>query len=470
MRLPPARRRLVAMLSAAALALGPPAMAETLEDALALAYGTNPALAAERARVRAQDESFVQARSQALPSVTGSITAGTADSDSTRFDFNTFEPLPGASDSFRYALSASQNIYRGGRTGAAMDQALANIYAARAQLASAEQSVLLAAVTAYMDVRRDEAILAIRQNNVAVLERQLQASRDRFEVGEITRTDVSLSEAQLARARSDYAAAQAALTQSRAAYEQVVGQAPGTLEPEPPLPELPTDLEQAFALALENNPDVIAAAYSEDAAEAAVRNAKGAMYPSVSVSAEASHSESYRGGPWEFEGFGGDPSGVDQTSITGRVSIPIFSGNALSSSLRQARQSESSARLQLRDVERRVRELVSRAWSAYIASESQTVSSAEQVRAAELAFEGTEAEAAVGLRTTLDVLIANQDLLDAQLALVQAERNAYVAGFALLEAVGRVNPAYLGLDVDIYDPSDNLSDVRRRYLGIGVLE
>jgi TolC family type I secretion outer membrane protein len=458
---------------AAALMLAPTAaQAQSLPDALALTYDTNPTLAAERARVRAQDESFVQARSSALPSVTGNISVGTSDTErSGDPDFGAFLPLNSTSDTISYSLSATQNLFRGGRTGAAMDQALANILSARAQLLSTEQNVLLSAVSAFMDVRRDEAILVIRANNVQVLERQLQASRDRFEVGEITRTDVSQAEARLAGARSEYAAAQAALATSRATYEQVVGQAPGTLEPEPPLPALPATLEEAWELAMDANPDVMAAAFSEEAAQASVRGAKGAMLPTVSVSTTAQHQRSFNpSGPFDFSEETELSTWNEGISVQGRVSVPLFSGNALSSSLRQARQSESGARLQLRDAERRAREAVSTAWSAYLASLSQTASSAEQVRANELAYEGVEAEAAVGLRTTLDVLNAEQELLNARLALVQAQRNGYVAGFRVLQSIGAVNALNLNLDVELYDPAVNLSSVRRRYLGIGLLE
>lgn len=469
-----ARRQRTRLFSAAAvvaaLALAPAgAGAETLQDALALAYSTNPSLDAARAQLRAQDESFIQARSQALPSLTGNIQAGTSDNQRTGSDpqFGTLLASSIDTDSIQYSLSATQNLFRGGRTGAAMDQAMANILSGRAQLSSAEQQVLVEAVTAYMDVRRDEAILAIRENNVNVLDRQLQASRDRFEVGEITRTDVSQAEARLAGARSEYAAAQAALTTSRAAYERIVGQYPGTLEPEPPLPALPADLEAAYEAAMDSNPDVIAAAFQEEAAGAAVRSARGALLPSVSISASASSGDSYPSGPFEFEG---SSSTTEQTSITGRISIPLFSGNALSSQVRSARQNESAARLSLRDTERRAREAVSSAWSAYLASVSQTESTAEQVRANELAYEGVEAEAAVGLRTTLDVLNAEQELLNARLAQVQAQRNAYVAGFRVLQAVGAVNPENLALDVEVYDPSVNLRRVKRQFLGIGVLD
>ena len=444
------------------------ASAQTLEDSLALAYTSNPNLVSQRAQVRALDENFVQARSPALPSVSATVQTSTSSNvrSGTDPDFG-FALNSSDSDSLSYSLSADQTLYRGGRTRAAMDQALANIYAARAQLSSTEQSVLLDAVSAFMNVRRDEAILDIRANNVAVLERQLDASSDRFEVGEITRTDVSQAEARLAGARSQLAAAQAALTASRAGYERVVGQAPGTLAEPPPLPPLPEDLQAAFDLALENNPDVIAADFAEEAATAGVRNAKGAMLPTVSLSASASSSDSYNSGPFEFEG---SPFESESTQVGGRVSIPLYSAGVNSSSLRQARQNEARARSDRRNVERLVRESVSTAWSGYLAAQSQMESTSEQARANELAFEGVEAEAAVGLRTTLDVLNAEQELLNARLAFEQAERDAYVAAYRVLQAIGAVNPAFLDVDVEIYDPAENLSDVRGRYLGIGLLE
>ena len=460
--------RLTATALVSVLAFGSAASAESLQDALALAYNTNPTLAAERARVRSQDESYVQARANALPTL--SATVSTTASSNTRTgvdpDFG-FSLSSSDSDTVQYSLSANQNLYRGGRTRAQMNQAMANIYAAREGLRSTTQTVLLDAISAYMDVRRDEQILEIRANNVAVLERQLQASRDRFEVGEITRTDVSQAEARLAGARSQYAAAQASLNASRSTYERIVGQAPGTLEPEPALPMLPADLEAAFAMAVENNPDVLQASYSEEAAHAQVRNAKGAMLPTVGLSASASSSDSYNGGPFEYKG---SPFESESTSIGARVNIPIYSANVNSSQLRSARESEAAARNQRRNAERQVRASVSTAWTSYLAAVSQTDSSVEQVNANELAFEGVEAEAAVGLRTTLDVLNAEQELLNARLSLVQAQRDAYIAGFRLLQAVGAIDPALLGLDVQLYDPAVNLSEIRGRYLGIGLLE
>ncbi len=457
------RSRALASVALVAIAMGAgaaPAGAETLQEAIGLAYRTNPTLLAQRANQRALDETIVQARSSLRPTISasGSVSYSRTDTDGLGVD-----EADGASAS----VSLSQDLWTAGRTARGIDAAEANVRAGRENLREVEQQVMTSVIQAYADVVRDMEILRIRQENLAVLRRQLEESNARFEVGEITRTDVSQAEARLAGARSEYAAAQAALTSSRAAYEQVVGQAPGSLLEEPPLPALPPGLEEAFEQATEANPDVIAAAFAEEAARAAVRNAKGSMLPTVSLSASLSSSDSYSGGPFEFDGR---PFVTDNTQVGGRVSIPLFSGGLNSSNVRAARQNENGARFQLRDTERRVREVVATAWSAYLASELQTQSTAEQVRANELAYEGVEAEAAVGLRTTLDVLNAEQELLNARLANVQAQRNAYVAGYAVLQALGRVTAENLALDVEVYDPGVNLSDVRRRYLGIGLLE
>ena len=448
-------------------ALASPASAETLEEALALAYSTNPGLESQRSALRSQDEGYVQARSQALPNISASVSASNTESESppgvvtdptTGFQF----PIGGrsSSNSANYSINARQNIYRGGRTGAAMNEAMANIMSGRATLQAQEQTLLIDVINAYTAVRRDETILEVRQNNVSVLERQLQETRDRFEVGEITRTDVSQAEARLAAARSSLASAQAALTASRSQYERIVGRAPGTLAPPPALPALPESLEQALAIAMESNPDLIAAQYAEDAAKASVRGARGAFQPSVSIN----------GSYGRRQNVVGDPSETDSATVGAQLSVPLYSGNQLSSALRSEREAESRARLQLRSAERGVRDGVMSSWSSYRAAELQIEANEEQVRAAELALEGVQAEATVDLRTTLDVLNAEQELLNARLALVQSEQSAYVAAFRLLQAVGAVGPELWDLDVEIYDPAANFRQVRRSVIGIGILE
>ncbi len=447
----------------AVLCATPAAQGQTLEEALALAYDSNPTLLAERAALRAVDEGFIQARSAALPSVSASV--GTSVTDSRRAGGGdpttgfTFPENTNTQGTTTTSVAINQNVYRGGRTRAAMDGALANIEAARARLFSVEQQVLVDAVTAYEDVRRDEEIVSIRANNVAVLERQLQAARDRFEVGEITRTDVAQAEARVAGARAQLSAARGDLLTSRATYERVIGSPPGTLAPPPPLPGLPSTLDEAIALGFDRNPDVVAARFVEEAAQADVRSAAGALRPSVSASLSARDNDAYL-------------SGLDSESVTAgaTLSIPLFAGGRNSSQLRQSRAAASQARLNLRNAERVVRQNVSSSWSIFESAQAVIVSSQEQVRANEIAFEGVEEEARVGLRTTLDVLDAEQELLESRLTLVSAERDVYVAGFRLLQASGGLSAQALGVDAEYYDPDVNLSDIRRRYVGIGILE
>ncbi|MCG8443842.1 MAG: TolC family outer membrane protein [Caulobacterales bacterium] len=445
------RRALVSgAVGLAAWSASAPASGQTLQEALAAAYASNPTLLAERASARATDEEFYAARSGWLPSLSASASVSANDFEQTQ----TLGDFGGAGDfttsdtrgTSTYEVRASQDLYRGGRTRADLEQARALISASRAGLVSVEQSILLTAVTAFMDVRRDEEVVEIRANNVAVLDRQLDAARDRFEVGEITRTDVAQAEARLAGARSELAAARAELAASRAEYENVIGSAPGSLEEAPPLPPLPGSVEEAVERAVDANPDVTAARFSEAQARAAVRGARGAFLPTLSLSATASKTDGYTTGA------------TDSDSLTGSatLSVPILTGGLNSARVRQARQDEQRARLDVHAAERSVREGVAAAWSSYTAALSQIDSNREQVRANEIAFEGVEEEARVGLRTTLDVLDAEQELLDSRLALTNAERDAYIAAYALLQSVGGLTAQGLGLEVDVYDPATNL--------------
>ncbi len=440
----------------AAGGLSAPAHAETLADALSLAYQTNPTLQAERARVRALDETFVQARSGRGPQV--SVEAGVSGVDAlSRRDLAGFG-IAGTnvnSDTeatASYGVSASQSLYQGGRVRAQMDAASAAIDAGRATLYSVEQSVLVDVVRAYVNVRRDERVIDIRRNNMEVLSRQLQAAQDRFEVGEITRTDVAQAQARLAGATSLLQAARAELSTSRAVYERVVGQAPGALQPEPPLPPLPATIEDAVDTAVSRNPQVQAARFAEEAARADIRAARANRRPQVGVGLGAQRQDGLLTGG----------SDLDTASVSGTVTIPLFTSGLNSSRVRQAREAASQARLQMHVAERAVRESVAAAYAGFLAANAQITSFEEQVRATELAFEGVEEEARVGLRTTLDVLDAEQELLNARLSLTDARRDAYVAGFGLLQAIGGVSPEALGLTGTFYNPADNFDAVARR--------
>ena len=434
----------------ALLALAGPAQAQTLEDALVLAYNSNPTLQAERARLRATDENLVQARSAWLPSI--SANASIAQQHSEGESYNSLFGTTSFSESDATPKNASvtvnQNVWQGGGISGQIDQAEAVILAGRESLRSVEQEVIVTAVTAFMDVHRDAEVVNIRRNNVELLVQQLQAARDRFEVGEITRTDVAQAEARLSASQAQLSAAQAQLAASRAAYERVVGEPPATLEQPPELPPLPDSLADAAEYAYYYSSTLRGALYSEEAAEQAIRIARSDFFPEVSIQATASTARD--------SSITGDYR--DSTAITGRVSVPIFTGGLNRSRVRAAIAQEEAATFQVREARRFVTEAVSNAWNAYVASLAVIESSAQAVRANEIAFEGVEQEAFVGLRTTLDVLNAEQELLESRLTLVTAERDSYVAGYRLMQAMGLLNAEQLALDVDVYDPTAENGD------------
>ena len=427
------------------LAMGGIASAQSLEETLILAYNSNPTLQAERARLRATDEIRVQAQAGRLPQVAASASIGRqhVESENT-FVFNgTAITGGGESDATPkdYAITANQAIYQGGRISGAIDQANAAIMAGREQLRAVEQAVLVDAVTAFMDVRRDAAVVDIRRHNAEVLAQHLQAARDRFEVGEITRTDVAQAEARLSGAQAQLSAAQSQLAASRAAYERVTGQPPASLTEPPALPDLPDNLADAAETAYRNSPQLLGAQYGEEAARHAIRIARGALRPEVTLSAQASAARDST--------YTGDSR--DTAAIMGRVSVPIFTGGLNRSRVREAIAQEEEARHQVREARRRVTEGVTNAWSGYVTSLAVIESSRQAVRANEIALDGVEQEAYVGLRTTLDVLDAEQELLESRLTYVTAERDSYVAGYRLMQAMGLLSASALGLDVAVYD-------------------
>ena len=337
-------RLLSALLASSALMAPVGAGAETLADALAAAYANNPSLQAERARLRAIDEQVPQALSNWRPTLTAEGSYGTVETETTLTSIagktkNNLDPLTGS-------VVLNQNIFRGGRTVNSTRQADATVFAARENLRNAEQQTLLDAVTAYMDVMRDLAIVDLRRKNVEVLERQLQAAQDRFDVGEITRTDVAQSEARLQRSQANLIRAEAVLTASRAAYARVVGNAPGSLEFPKGIPALPAGEDQALEVAMQLSPVLSAAEYNEQASRHAVSVAKGALLPTVSVSASFEHAE--------------DPTTITRRSETsaliGRVTVPLYESGAVYSQVRQAKQTASQNRLLILDARRRVEE------------------------------------------------------------------------------------------------------------------
>ena len=439
------------------------AAAESLRDALIAAYSSNPTLLAERARLRATDEGSNQARAGWRPTVTVSGTASRAIDRRQFAQFFGGQVPTGLSNtetdtnSYTAQVTASQPLFRGFQTLNATRAADARVRGGRANLWLVEQQVLLDTVTAYRDVIRDSATVNLRENNVQVLRRQLQASQDRFRVGEITRTDVAQSEARLSRSQSDLTRAQAALSESRARYAVVVGQAPGSLEESSTLPGLPSSLEQAIEMARANNPSLIAALENEKASKSDVAQAKGGLLPSVEFQGTASNGED----------FNFDNSQNSSVRALVQVNIPIYQAGSQYSRIRQAKHTHSQSRLQVAEAERSVIQAATNAWQNLNTAQATIQSDLEQVRANEIAFEGVRQEAQVGSRTTLDVLDAEQELLDARVALVQSQRDELVAAYQLLSAIGGLTAENLGLDVDLYDPTANYRSVKNKLIGYG---
>ncbi len=447
----------IATIAGFALSLGTAAHAESLADALATAYQNNPTLLAQRATLRATDEGVAQAISGWRPTI--QVTGSAAYQKSPSF----FSQIAGGGASAQILhplnsqISISQPIFRGFRTSNSVKEANAQVMAGRATLDATEQTVFVQTVTAYVDVIRDLAILELDTNNVTVLQRQLEATKDQFRVGELTRTDVAQAEARLSTAQSTRITAQANLTASRASYKSVVGDMPGSLDPVPALPALPANEDEAQAVALKNNPSLQAAVYTEKASRKAIDVAKGALLPSIDINASRSDSRgTYQPGLSSY-----------RNTVTAQITIPLYQSGAEYSRVRQAKETNNQNRLKIEAERRTVIQNVSDAWNTLRSARSVIESSKEAVRANEIALDGVRQEASVGSRTTLDVLNAEQELLNARTNLVQAEHNEYVAAYQLLSAVGQLTAQKLTLPVELYDPKEHYEHVKDKWLGFG---
>ncbi len=425
-----------------------PVFGETLEEALASAYENNPVLRAERAGLRATDEGVSQALSGWRPNVSVTGSQGWQSTDSRTSGNTRLNPRS-------LSLDVTQPLYRGGRTVSSTLAAEARVQASRESLASTESQVLNDAVGAYLDVSRDLAVVELNRSNVRVLERQLEAAEDRFRVGEITRTDVAQAEARLSRSQAGLEQALGTLASSSATYRRVVGRAPQDLAPPPALPEQPGSAEAALSIGLEENHDLRAARHLEAGAGHDVRTAVGSLYPTVSLVGSLSHTEdgTFRG------------QETDAARLTAQVSVPLYQSGSAYSALRQARQTRSQRLLEIEVARRSVEERVTQAWESRQTALAEIAARRAEVRANEIALDGVRQEAQVGARTILDVLDAEQELLDARVALVRAERDDYVAAFTLLTAIGRLSAQNLKLPVQFYDPDANYRRIRDKLFG-----
>jgi outer membrane protein len=451
----PALRRHRAMLLVSALLMGTasPLFAETLRDSLNAAYQTNPTLAAARAGQRANDENEPIARSRGLPDV--DLNAGFT------------ENVKSASNSFTAParlvtgqLSVGVPVYTGGAVKNAVRAARSRIEAGQSNLRGVESDLFVAVVGAYSDVIRDEAIVGLNRNQVKVLGTNLEATRDRFEVGDLTRTDVAQSEARLSTARSQLESVEAQLISSRERYVQLVGKEPEALVSPPELPNLPASVDAAMATALDHNPDLAAAKKAEEAARFDVASAKASRSPRLQAVANSSYTNFLNS---LGSGIQGLSFSQTQTAVTAglQATIPLFQGGGAAAQIRQSQARSGQAMEQLIELERGIVFQIRASYASWRAANAVIVSSEKAVSANTLSLEGVRAENSVGTRSILDILNAEQELLNSQVQLAAAKRNAYVAGFALLAAMGQAEARDLGLDGGaLYDPTSNYNRVR----------
>lgn len=435
------------------LGWAPASATDTLPSALAAAYATNPTLNAARAEARAVDQQVSTALSGWRPTITGdaSIGARYQQSDPTR----TVDPQTTPSN---VGISVSQNVFRGFRTVNATKEAEAAVRAAQNSLYNTEQNILNQAAEAYADVVRDLAIVQLRRQNIEVLSEQLRATQDRFSVGEVTRTDVAQAEARLSAARSELNAADADLLTSRAVYRQIIGREPMQLAPPQALANVPHTLEQALSVGAQEHPAILAARFAEESAAFAVRVAEGVLLPTFTIEGRLDRSM--------------EPSTAitrtETAEILGRLSVPIYQSGSEYAAIRSAKETRTQRALEIDEAREQVRAAILSAWGGLNAARASIQSAQAQIRASTIALEGVREEARVGQRTTLDVLDAQQELLDAQVALVTAQRDNVVASYSLVSAVGRLRAQRLALNVRVYEPEQNAAQVRDRWHGLRV--
>jgi TolC family type I secretion outer membrane protein len=445
------------------------AQAQTLTDALAEAYNTNPQLLAQRALLRATDEAVPQALSFWRPQVTfsGQIGLNTESLQTPRIapSFNSATGLATSSSDRRHIITrpdllqfqAIEPVYRGGRTVAQTRQAINTVESTRALTLSVETTVFQAVAMAYLDVVRDQALVEVQRNNVEVLRKQLEATQDRFRVGEVTRTDVAQAEASLAQAQGLLVTQLGTLEISRAEYVRAVGHPPGRLMLPRERPVLPATREEALSLAANSNFSVISAKFAELAARDNIDVVRGQLLPQVSV--VGTLARSYDQSP-TFKG-----ALANSAQIIAQLTMPLYEGGAIYSQTRQAEQTVGQRRSQVDDARRAAVQTATQFWATLQAGRASIASFSAAVRAAQVALAGVQQQALVGTSTTLDVLIQNQTLLTTQSQLVTAEHDTALAEFNLAASIGRLIAQELNLPVKLYDMGQHYKQVKDKWIG-----
>ena len=443
-------RKVISGTLVAALMAGT-ASADTLREALVSAYQTNPTLTAQRENLRGTDATVAIARAAGRPQITGTVGLNR---NLTRSGVIAQTQGNSRNISLSGGVDLSYPLFNGGAVKNNVRAAKTRVEAGQATLRAVEGDVFVQAVAAYMDVIRDRSIVELNQNNVKVLGTNLQATQDRFQIGDLTRTDVAQSEARLQLGRSQLATAEGRLTASEATYRQIIGHAPGPLAPPPPLPPLPTTADQAVQIALANNPDLIAISRQAIAAGYDVNVARAGRLPTLSGVLSGDYVNQLTGSTNGLNRTG------TATSVGLNANIPLFQGGLPAARIRQAQAQQGQVLEQVVGTERAVVQAARAAFATYDAAQRAIAANTVAVQANQLALEGNRAEQGVGTRTIIEVLNAEQELLQSSVALVTAKRDAYVAGFQLLNAMGQAEARDLGLDGGpLYDPLGNYRHV-----------
>ena len=443
--------------------MGPvPALADTIEAALVRAYQNNPQLNAQRAQVRFTDENVPQALSGYRPKVGITASAGYqyTDTNSTAGGSATNivrTEIHGTNPPRSVGANITQTLFNGQQTANKTRAAESQVSGAREALRVLEQTVLLQAATIYMDYLRDSAIVEVQKSNVRVLEQTLKQTRDRFNVGEVTRTDVAQSEAQLAAGKTQLLTAESTLVTTKSNFRRIIGNEPAGLAPGSPVDRyLPGTLPSAVELGLTENPNVTASMFGIDVAYLQVKVNEGALLPTVTLQVAAQ--QTYESTLTLYRSFG--------ASATANLTVPIYQGGAEYSLIRQSKETVAQQRLALEQTRDQTRANVVTAWGQLVAGKAQVQSAQSQVTASEIALNGVREEAKAGQRTTLDVLNAQQALVNARVALVTAQHDRVVASYSVLNSVGRLSPIVLNLPTTVYDPSVHYHQVRDSWAGV----
>ncbi|MEO1066995.1 MAG: TolC family outer membrane protein [Pseudomonadota bacterium] len=432
--------------------------AETLHDALVAAYSNNPTLNAARAGQRATNENVPLALSGRRPTVTATGQIGAQ----TNRTFNSAGFAAGGNNDFaqgNIGLSLSQNVFNGFQVQNNIKAAEAGVKAGFENLRNTEQTILTQVVTAYVDVLRDRKIVRLQEQDVAFSREQVRAARAQRDVGEGTRTDVALAEAQLASSLTELAVARSNLRTSEATYVQIVGKRPGSLSPASPAVKfLPSSLSDAISISQREHPLVRAAQHNVDSGQFNVKVAEGTLLPSVTLN--GSYQRSFQAGTLD--------SNTDVAQVTADISLPLYSGGSRFSQIRQSKETVGQLRIQVDEVRRSIEQAVRSSWSALQSARSQIRSAQSNVRASQVAVEGLIEERKVGQQTTLDVLIAQSNLIDAQVVLENAARDRIVASYNLLSSIGRFDAERVRVAqrTNVESPKIHYAKVRDKWFGL----